>query len=79
MLLMSASYVEVSESLRLLRRIFRKMAQMFALAEAAKEDDWYRASGDVECEACGELYYSHAHDPREPWMTLLCGGKRVKL
>lgn len=74
---------DASEALRLLRRIFRKLAQMFALAEPlpAPEDqnDWYRASGDIECDVCGELYYSHAEDPREPWMTIVCGGRRVKL
>lgn len=64
--------------LRLLRRVMNKLAQIFALAEPDIGDDWYRA-GNLDCEACGQDYHSHPQDPREPWLTIICGGQRVKL
>lgn len=70
---------ECVEALWILRRIFGKLAQVFALADPEDEDDWYRASGDIECEHCGRVYYDHVFDPRDRWLTLICGGIRVKL
>lgn len=71
---------EIAHTRRWLRRrILNRLAQVFALVEPVEDDDWYRAGGTVVCEVCGWEYRDHADDPREPWMTLLCDGRRVKL
>lgn len=70
---------DAREARRILRRLLHKLWKMFVLGEPVPEEDDGRASGNVVCEACGETYYRHPEDPREPWMTLLCGGRRVKL
>ena len=38
-----------------------------------------RASGLCVCDVCGLEYYDHPADPREPWMTIVCSGRRYKL
>lgn len=44
-----------------------------------------RCSGQVICEECGQLYYAHPMDWRvvgyndEPFLNVLCDGRRVKL
>lgn len=62
-----------------LRRIINRLAQVFSLMVDTSAEECVRAGGDVVCNACGDAYHKHASDPREPWMTLLCGGRRVKL
>lgn len=64
---------------RLLRQIFEKLASLFALCEPVPDCDVERASDLATCLACGDRYGIHAQDPREPWMTLLCDGRRAKL
>ncbi len=64
----------------MLRLILRKLWQLFALVEPLPEDEApERAGGDVRCEHCGLVYFNHPADLREPWMTLICGGRRYKL
>jgi hypothetical protein len=44
-----------------------------------------RASGEVECEWCGDLYRHHPYDMKEldsnglPFLNVRCDGKRLKL
>jgi hypothetical protein len=65
---------------RALRRIVNRLAQVIALVRRpADEHDWQRASGAVECEVCGDVYFNHATDPLVPWLHMLCDGRRVKL
>jgi hypothetical protein len=64
---------------RRVRRWVNKLARLLALLEPGPDDSWYRASGRCVCLLCGEDYDHHADDPREPWLTMLCGGQRVKL
>jgi hypothetical protein len=51
----------------------------------SRPEDMVRAGGDCVCAQCGEPYRRHAHDPYEsdasgePWLTVLCDGRRVKL
>ena len=48
-------------------------------------NDFVRAGGDVECISCGKTYYKHPLDINiksysgEPFLHIICGGKRVKL
>lgn len=64
---------------RRIRRWVNRLAQLLALAGPEPDpDDWYRA-GNCICEICGDDYHHHAVDPRDPWLTLLCDGSRVKL
>lgn len=63
----------------LLRRILHRLWQVLVLGEALPGKPCERASGDVVCALCGEVYYDHPADPRETWMTMVCGGKRWKL
>ena len=66
------------------RRWVNRLAQVIWLATNQRPDDtWFRA-GDCICQVCGETYSRHAHDPFEPWLTVLCQtsgqpGQRVKL
>lgn len=62
----------------LLRRIINRLAQIIELTKPERPFD-HRASGDCICEMCGDDYYHHAHDPRDPTDTLLCDGRRVHL
>lgn len=64
-------------SQRTLRRLINKLAQILAMAEE-KTGMTYR-SGDYTCEMCGWRYSRHATCPLEPWITILCDGRRVKL
>jgi hypothetical protein len=43
------------------------------------EDGSDRASGLCVCPDCGLEYYVHPRDGREPWMTIVCSGRRYKL
>lgn len=63
----------------MLRLVLHKLWQLFVLAEPVPDEVIERAGGDVECEHCGLVYFQHPHDLREPWMTLVCGGRRFKL
>ncbi len=47
-------------------------------AKWGPEEDFGRAGGNVICKDCGLEYLEHP-DGSEPWMTLLCNGKQVKL
>lgn len=38
-----------------------------------------RASGDGLCMECGAAFEKHPIDAVEPWLTVLCDGRRVKL
>ena len=46
-----------------------------------------RASGELICQSCGELYFRHQLDKSEnaldynghPFLRVLCDGRRVKL
>lgn len=38
-----------------------------------------RAGGGVECSVCGKEYWRHPGHARFRWMTVLCGGRCVKL
>ncbi len=48
-------------------------------------DDFDRAAGGAICEACGMAYYDHPMDLNtlsydgQPYLNVLCDGKRVKL
>lgn len=75
-------------AVRLLAWVLRK--ERMQAAERAREafetprqakrrrDEFVRAGGGCEC-SCGETYHRHLHDPKEPWLTVLCDGRRVKL
>lgn len=43
------------------------------------ESTWFRAGGDVVCDACGMLYYDHPIEPDMEILHVLCSGARVKL
>lgn len=72
----------VSIEKALLRRIVNRLAAVFMLVGAERDDEerrnFVRASGCCVCD-CGATYYAHVHDPFEPWLTVLCDGQRVKL
>jgi hypothetical protein len=68
----------VREGTRALRIIFRKLAMIFVMASDATDFD-YRACCRTICARCGREFGDHAWDPREPWVTILCDGRRVKL
>lgn len=68
----------VREGTRALRIIFRKLAMIFVMTSDATDFD-YRACCRTICERCGREFGDHAWDPREPWVTILCDGRRVKL
>jgi len=54
-------------------------------ANEADPDSFIRASGDCVCEVCGDQYRHHPHDMKqlgyndEPFLRVLCNGRRVKL
>lgn len=41
--------------------------------------DFYRCDGRLVCAGCGRQYRDHPDDSREPCLTVLCNGDRVKL
>lgn len=45
----------------------------------SRDGDFYRASGNVECDTCGFTYYAHPRCVAEPWLHVLCDGRYVKL
>jgi hypothetical protein len=65
------------------KRMFLRLVRFLLLLRAEEDEprrrDYFRASGDVRCEACGMLYHDHAEDPILPWLHVLCSGERVKL
>ncbi len=44
-----------------------------------ENNDWHRASGDVICDQCGNLYYDHKHVVGAIWLVEICSGELVKL
>lgn len=55
-------------------------------AEFTPDNSDYRASGEVECKGCGKLYREHPWDEEqlsgldgEPFLRIVCTGRRVKL
>jgi len=62
---------------RWVRRRINGLAALLSLLGPAGMD--HRAGGDVICPLCGEAYREHATCSREPWIALLCDGRRVKL
>ncbi len=61
------------------RRWLNRLAQVFMLCEPEWDGEAMRTSHLMQCEACGWLYIEHAADPREPYLNVLCDGRRVKL
>jgi len=55
------------------------------IANEADPDPFLRASGDCVCDVCGDQYRHHPHDMKqlgygdEPFLRVLCNGRRVKL
>jgi len=47
-------------------------------AKRVDEGDWYRASGDCVCEACGFPYYDHQPVTGFRWLLKLCNGDLIK-
>lgn len=53
--------------------------------EQVEPVDFYRASGECICEACGKEYWKHPSDMEnlgwndEPFLRVLCNNDRVKL
>lgn len=43
-----------------------------------EEGKYERSGGDVECKACGVLYYDHPELPKLPTFHMLCDGRIVK-
>lgn len=49
------------------------------------DPDFFRAAGDCLCSVCNEPYRKHPYDMKtlawhgEPWLHVLCDGRRVKL
>lgn len=41
--------------------------------------DFYRCDGRLVCDTCEKQYRDHPDEPREPCLTVLCNGQRVKL
>lgn len=41
--------------------------------------EFYRASGDVICDLCGESYYKHGQHNPFYWLRVLCSNEVVKL
>lgn len=70
---------EVCSELILLQRIIKKLALIIELARPTPFGEWFRAGGDVICEACGFEYWRHICDPCDPFLHILCDGSRVKL
>lgn len=68
---------DIAEARRALRIIFRRLAALFLIGDT--NTDGERASGDVPCADCGNVYRLHVQHPHAPWMTVLCDGRRVKL
>jgi hypothetical protein len=74
---------DLSEATRSLRLVSRKLARLLLLVPGIGPDpegnQWFRASGLVECEVCGQQYQDHVEHPLAPWLTVTCSGKLVKL
>lgn len=63
-----------------LRRIINRLAAVLLLAAGRHAcAEFTRASHLCTCEHCGDTYAYHVSDPFEPWLTVLCDGRRVKL
>ena len=56
-----------------------RAARMAALAERVCRGEVDRADGGVECDACGLHYRDHPESAIYPFLTVLCGGRFVKL
>ncbi len=63
---------------RAVRRWLNRLAEVFMLSDDP-DPEMVRASGDMVCAQCGADYYSHACDPHNRFLNVLCDGRRVKL
>lgn len=72
--------VEISNKKCLEELAQKRAMQKCNMTEIPQEiGEYYRCSGQMTCEKCGQLYYDHPADPNDSFLNVLCSGQRVKL